>query len=180
MASKRRGTGNILVHYANDETQETSDGTVHSTQVARHRKRMKYSMQPVNSSDQSEGLKWKCLVQYLLGIRLPRSVLHAQFCVLCVGTPWKYYEILGKRVKATKITVTEACHSYGYDPKRYQRCLVSVCFRTSVALRFGREVVSTVSTSEYLSPRYPRGPAVTLIKYYNIIFLLTVLNLTFT
>ena len=141
---------------------------------------MKYSMQPVNSSDQSKGLKWKCMVQYLLGIRLPRSVLHAQFCVFCVGTPWKYYEILGKRVKATKITGTEACHSYGYDPKRYQRCLVSVCCRTSVALRFGREVVSTVSTSEYLSPRHPRGPAVTLIKYYNIIFLLTVLNLTFT
>ena len=113
---------------------------------------MMYSMQPVKSSDQSEDLKWKCLVQHLLGIRLSRSVLHAHFCVLCVGTPWKYYETLGKRAKATKLTGIEACHSYGYDPKCYQPCLVSACFQTSVALPFGREIVSTVSTSEYSSP----------------------------
>ena len=64
MASKRRETGNILNAICKRCDAGNSGGTVHSMQAVRHRKHMMYSMQPVNSSDQGEGLKWKCLVHY--------------------------------------------------------------------------------------------------------------------
>ena len=94
-------------------------------------------------------------LQYLLGIRLSRSIpVCLARSLLCDKFSYTM-EILRDAREKGEGNETHGDRSlslYDYNPKCYQPCLVSACFQTSVALRFGREVVPTVSTSEYFSP----------------------------